>query len=149
MKDIGLDYVTFEGYMKNSQRWLSECIINRIVSENIKNIKELNRIIEHFGRRLYEYEQILKYDYRTMSAENPNVKNDNIGVTIDDLMMYQSNVKRGGAIWQLTHNVKNPEDVYQDFEKHIRIQLELEQYLSISGFRTVDTRYIIFKMIDF
>lgn len=130
----------FPDWKKNCQRWFVAKLIPKILEDNMTNIKELNRIIGYFDKRLHEYEFILKLD-QGQRTENISQKSYSPLITIDDLLNYEESVQKGGPLWpssQLT--LPDIARAHQDLSFLMRTRRQLERYFEIEGFRNFEVR---------
>ena len=130
----------FPEWKKNCQRWFINKLIPKILDDNISNIKELNRIIGYFDKRLHEYEFILKLD-QGQRTENISQKTYSPLITIDELLNYEESVAKGGPLWPSTQlSLPDIARAHQDLSFLMKTRRQLERYFEIEGFRNFEVR---------
>lgn len=133
----------FHDWKKNCQRWFQARLIPKILDSNITNIKELNRIIGYFDKRLYEYEFILKLD-QGRTAENIGQKPTSTiinMINIDELLNYETSFRTGGPLWPSTQlSASDIHRAHQDLIHLVQTRRQLEKYFEIPGFRPFEVR---------
>ena len=130
----------FPDWKKNCQRWFIAKLIPKVLEDNMINIKELNRIIGYFDKRLHEYEFILKLD-QGQRAENISQKSYSPLITIDELLNYEESVQKGGPLWPSTQlSMHDIGRAHQDLNFLMRTRRQLERYFEIEGFRNFEVR---------
>ena len=141
LKTIGIsDNRNFLKWCENVQRWFGQVLVPQVVDQNMSNIKELNKTLSHFDKRLYEYEIILHFDQALVSDGMQKNSTSSV-VTIDELMNYDSSVRRGGPMWNSSR--LSPKDSHEAnrylftliYQRH-----SLEQYFKLDHFDTQNTR---------
>jgi hypothetical protein len=138
--ELNIRLPEFMKWKENCQRWFTERLIPMILEENLKNIKELNKILQYFGKRLHEYEGILKID-QARGSDPISQRPDQQNITIDELLTYEASVRKGGPLW--TSSQLNSMDVpraNQDLLYHIWYRRIQEKYFEIEGFKTFEIR---------
>jgi hypothetical protein len=92
-------------WKENCQRWFSNFLIQVTIDANFQNIKELNKILGYYDKRLAEYETILSLD-QGRNIDPSNTRDSQLSlITLDELFTYQKIVKKGGEYWIPKHGI--------------------------------------------
>lgn len=140
LTELSIRMPEFMKWTENCQRWFTERLIPLILDENLKNIKEINKILQYFDKRLHEYEGILKIDQARASDPVSQKSFDQL-ITIDELLNYESSFRKGGPMWQSSQlNSTDNARANQDLLYHVWYRRQQEKYFEIEGFKTYEIR---------
>jgi len=141
LKDLKIGIPEFTKWKENCQRWFTERLIPMILNQNSKNLKDINKILGYFDKRLNEYETILKIDQASTSDPISQRSYSQL-LTIDDLLSYETSCRKGGPMWTsayLSHHDATLAN--EDLLNLIRFRRDQEKYFDIEGFKISEIRY--------